>query len=106
MPGRLCASATFNTGSCKQPPRSGSTKNLPADSAWNLEDHQSGYKDIEKQYNKDETTNLDRLAVVVYLPVLVHPKAVNVGVQDHLQGINKYIWEAKSVSPQRMESSG
>ena len=80
--------------------------NLPADSASSLEDRQSGNKDVEKQYNEDVIiTNLDRLAVVVYLPVLVHSKAVNIGVQDHLQGMIKYMWEAKSVSPQRMESS-
>ena len=50
-------------------------------------------------------SNLYRFAVVVYLPVLVHPQAVNVGVQDHLQQPNCNTREVDSMSPQRMESS-
>ena len=45
VPGRD-GSATFS-GSCKQPPRSGLMTNLPGDSVWNLEDRQSGNKNVE-----------------------------------------------------------
>ena len=56
--------------------------NLPADSASN---RQPRNIDVGTQYNREGITNLDRLAVVVYFPVLVNPQALNVGVQDHLQ---------------------
>ena len=73
--------ATFKTGSCKQPTMVWlDDLNLPADSASNLEDRQSGDKDIVAQYNREGITNLDRLAVVVYFPVLVNPQTVNEGV--------------------------
>ena len=84
--------ATFKTGSCKQPTMVWlDDLNLPADSASNLEDRQSGNKNVVTQYNKGVRTNLDRLAVVVYFPVLINPQAVNVGVQYHLQGILAYL---------------
>ena len=59
--------------------------NLPGDLTWNPEDHQS---ENRKETIQDLMTisNLHRFAVVVDLPVLVHPEAVDVGVQDHLQG--------------------
>ena len=83
---------TFKTGFCKQPTMVWlDDLNLPADSASNLEDRQSKNKNVEKEYKKDVIANLDRLAVVVYFPVLVNPQAVDVGVQDHLQGILAYL---------------
>ena len=51
-------------------------------------------------------SNLHRFSVVVYLPVLVHPQAVNVGVENHLWVHPNYnTREFRSMSPQRMESS-
>ena len=60
--------------------------NLPGDLTWNPEDHQSENRKVESLQDLFAISNLHRFAVVVDLPVLVHPEAVNVGVQDHLQG--------------------
>ena len=83
VPGRE-GSVTFNTGSCTQPTRHCSVTNLPAD--WNPQGRQPRKRTWhDNKKLSDGISNRHRFAVMVYLSPLVHPEAVNVGVQDHLQ---------------------
>ena len=86
VPGRE-ASATFNTGSCT---------NNQQGLAWSRIYLEIGIlievANLERGHGMIKTqsvgiSNRHRFAVMVYLSPLVHPEAVDVGVQDHLQGV-------------------